>query len=311
VPVDPTFQTMLDGLGGVDAPDLADLTIDEARQLSTGLGALAGDVEHVDRVTDRTIPGPDGDVPVRIYRPAGDGSTPGILLWFHGGGWVLGDLDSTDPIARRLANASGVMVVSVAYRLAPEHSFPAGLHDCWAALQWVAEHGAELGGDASRLAVSGDSAGGNLAAAVAIMARDAGGPALRHQMLLYPITDCTMSSSSMDENGRGYMLTRRTMQWFTDFYLGADGDAKDPLASPLHLDDLRGLAPATVLTAGYDPLRDEGQAYAEALGGAGVPTRTRHYDSMIHGFLSMGSVSPMANLALDDLANTMRSELAS
>jgi len=310
VPLDPTFQIMLDSLGGVDAPDLADLTIDEARSLSDGLGALDGSPEPVDHVEDRTIPGPGGDITVRVYRPEGDGSIPGILLWFHGGGWVLGDLDSTDGMARKLANGSDAVVVSVAYRLAPEHQFPAGLDDCWTALQWVSEHGDELGGDPTRLAVSGDSAGGNLAALVAIKARDAGGPTLRHQVLVYPITDLTMSSASMDENGRGYMLTKRSMQWFTDFYLGPHGDAKDPMASPLYADDLTGLAPATVITAGYDPLRDEGEAYAEALGQAGVPTHVERYDTMIHGFMSMASISPVADRALDDVGAIVRSALA-
>jgi acetyl esterase len=322
LPVDPTFQTLLDSLGGPDAPDLADMSVTDARQLIGLMSSIDGEPEPVGSVENRAIPGPAGDIPVRIYQPAPAetitravaGTTglilPGILVWFHGGGWVIGDLESADGTARQLANRSGAIVVSVDYRLAPEHPFPAGPDDSWAALAWVADHGAELGGDPTRLAVGGDSAGGNLAAVVAVRARDAGAPALAHQLLVYPATDLTLSHDSIDENGRGYLLTKRAMTWFTDLYLGADGNAKDPMASPLFTDDLSGLPPATVLTAGYDPLRDEGEAYAEALRAAGVPVDLTRYDTMIHGFFSLGALTPVAAGALVEAAGILQTALA-
>ncbi|MEI7591857.1 MAG: alpha/beta hydrolase [Actinomycetes bacterium] len=309
MPVDPNFQALLDNLAGPDAKDLADLTIGEARDLEVLMGMLESDKVHVDSVEDRTIPGPAGEIPIRVYHPDARGSRPGILLWFHGGGWCLGNLQSGDGPARQLASSSGAVVVSVEYRLAPEHPFPAGPEDCWAALNWVANHGSELGGDPARIAVGGDSAGGNLAAVVAIKARDAGAPFICHQLLVYPGTDLTMSHPSIEENAEGFLLTKRSMIWFADLYLGPDGDPRDPEASPIFADDLSGVAPATVITAMFDPLRDEGEAYAEALRQAGVEARTERYDTMIHGFFSMGSISPIADHAINDAAAILREAL--
>jgi acetyl esterase len=219
-------------------------------------------------------------------------------VWYHGGGFVIGDLESADRTCRKLAIGTGALVVSVDYRLAPEHPFPAGPDDCFAALRWIVDNAASLGGDSSRLAVGGDSAGGNLAAVVALQARDQG-VALRHQLLVYPVTDCTMSSTSYDENAEGYLLTRDSMDWFVVHYLSAGADAKDPRVSPLYADDLRGVAPALVITAEFDPLRDEGEAYAERLRDAGVEVETRRFDGQVHGFFGLGTITPVANEAVD------------
>jgi acetyl esterase len=201
-------------------------------------------------------------------------------------------------------------VVSVGYRLAPEHPFPAAPDDCRAVTQWIAAHAAELGADAARLAVGGDSAGGNLAAVVAQWAAAEGGLRLRHQLLVYPATDLTLSYPSQDENGDGYLLTKEAMAWFVDLYLGPTGDAKDPLASPLHADSMEGVAPATIITAEFDPLRDEGAAYGDKLRAAGVAVDVLPYDGMIHGFFAMGSVVARGLAAVDDAGARLRAALA-
>jgi acetyl esterase len=222
---------------------------------------------------------------------------------------VIGDLESADPTSRKLANRSGAVVVSVDYRLAPEHPFPAAVDDCWAALEWVAANAGEIGGDATRLAVGGDSAGGNLAAVVAAKAAQAGGPQLRHQLLVYPATDLTFSYPSIDSNGDGYLLTKKSMRWFVDHYLG-NADPKDPIVSPLYTDDVSGVAPATVLTAEFDPLRDEGAAYAERLTESGVDCDHHCYDGMIHGFFGMGTITPVALESMDAACARLRTALA-
>jgi acetyl esterase len=222
---------------------------------------------------------------------------------------VIGDLDTADSTCRALANGSGAVVVSVDYRLAPEHRFPAAVEDCLAALDWVVANGTELGADSTRIAVGGDSAGGNLAAVASIAARDKG-IALRHQLLVYPVTDATFSQPSMDENAEGYLLTKDSMLWFGDHYFGDNGDAKDPRLSPLYADDLTGVAPATVLTAEFDPLRDEGEAYAERLREADVPVELTRYDGMIHGFFALGMVTPVAGEAMELATSRLRADLA-
>ncbi len=299
-------------MGGPDAADLSEMSVEEAREVILMLAAADGEPEAVETVEDRSIPGPAGDIPVRLYRPAEP--TGAILIWYHGGGWVIGDLHTADPTARKLANRSGALVVSVDYRLAPEHPYPAAVDDAWATLQWVAEHGDELGGDPSRIAVGGDSAGGNLAAIVSVLARDAGLEALRHQLLVYPAVDLTLSHPSIDENAEGYLLTKTGMIWFAEHYLGPASDRGDldkhPNVSPLYTADLSGVAPATVITAGFDPLRDEGQAYAAALSDAGVAVEEHRYPTMIHGFISMGGVTTVTNEALDAAGAALRASLA-
>ena len=254
--------------------------------------------EEVATVEDRTLPLNGESIPVRIYRPSADSKVRAVLVWFHGGGWVIGNLDSADFACRMLTNASGCVVVSVDYRLAPEHKFPAAADDCFAATQWVVEHADELGVDASKVAVGGDSAGGNLAAVVARLAKEAGGPAISYQALVYPVTNFSFATGSYKDNAEGYLLTRASMEWFWGHYLGNEGDGQHVKASPLLCADLTGLPPAIVITAEYDPLRDEGEAYADALRKAGVAVESKRYDGQIHGFF--------ANPAIDDGAAAAR-----
>ena len=307
MPVDANLAAMLDAMAGADPVELSDMSVDEARSMMGMLALVDGEPEPVAEVTDRVVPGPGGDIPVRVYRgPAGD-EPLGILVWYHGGGWVIGDLDSADTTARKLAGRAGIVVVSVDYRLAPEHPFPAGPDDCWAVLEWVVAHGTELGGDPTRLAIGGDSAGGNLSAVTAVAARDAG-IALRHQLLVYPATDLTLSSPSITTNGEGYLLTGKAMKWFGDHYLQGQ-DPTDPKVSPAYTPDLAGVAPATVYTAEFDPLRDEGNAYAEQLAGADVPTELICWPGMIHGFFALSTVTPVTNQAIDAASARLRTAL--
>ena len=309
MPVTPEVQTILDLLAAVDDVPIEEMTPQAMREAYAMLNATGSKAEMVS-VTDRTVPGPGGDIPVRVYVPTTEPGPGPVLVYFHGGGWVIGDLETHDSTVRALASGSGATVVSVDYRLAPEHPFPAPLDDCLAAVRWVADHGAEIDVDPARLAVAGDSAGGNLAAAVALALRDTG-PALRAQVLVYPVTDGTLGEPSMDENGDGYFLTKATMAWFWDHYTGA-GDRTDPLASPLHAPDeaLAGLAPALVITAEFDPLRDEGEAYASRLAAAGADVTTSRYDGMIHGFFSMGDFVPEGKAAIDEASEMLRAALA-
>ncbi len=262
----------------------------------------------LEAVEDRIIPGPEGPLAVRVYTPRAEAGASGlpVLVFFHGGGWVFGDLDSHDAVCRCLAHEAGCLVVSVDYRLAPEHKFPAGLEDCMAALRWAAANGGEIGGDRLRLAVGGDSAGGNLAAAVAQVARDAHGPPLVHQLLIYPATDFTADNESLRTNGEGYLLTKPFIDWSKDTYLGEAREETDPRASPALAEDLAGLPPALVMTAEYDPLRDEGKAYAEAMAAAGVDVRYLEYAGMIHGFIRMGAVVDRAGEAIAEAAGALK-----
>jgi acetyl esterase len=252
-----------------------------------------------------------GTVPVRVYRPAGAAAgalTPGFV-YFHGGGWVIGDLETHDVLCRQLAAEGGLTVVSVDYRLAPDHKFPAAADDAWAATRWVAGNAAQLGIDARRLAVGGDSAGGNLAAVVALLARDAGGPAIRQQTLLYPVTDLGAETRSYQDFADGYLLTRDAMRWFIAHYLPSPDAAADWRVSPLRAPSLAGLPPALVVTAGFDPLRDEGDAYARRLREAGVRVDHVCYGGMIHGFVPMGRLLETANRAVSHIAASVREAL--
>ncbi len=248
--------------------------------------------EAVTAVTDRTIPANGADIPVRIYRSDAGTELKPALIWFHGGGWVIGSLDGADFGCRIKANTSNCVVVSVDYRLAPESKFPTAADDAFAVTKWVAEHGAELGIDGSRIAVGGDSAGGNLAAVVAQLARDANGPAITFQALVYPVTNHDFSTPSYAENADGYLLTRASMEWFWRHYLNSEADGASTKASPLRHTNLAGLPPALVITAEFDPLRDEGEAYAEKLRAAGVAVEAKRFDGQIHAFY--------ANPAIDD-----------
>jgi acetyl esterase len=315
VAVTPEVKMVLTAIEAAAVP-LSQQSPEDLRQAYSAMAAMAAK-EDVRSVMDRTIPGPGGDIPVRVYVPTqaasavSDGTGAPVLVWFHGGGWVIGDLETADGTARALANAADVVVVSVDYRLAPENRFPAAFDDAMAAIQWVVDKGEELGLDPSRLAVGGDSAGGNLAAVACQQLRDSG-PPIRFQLLVYPVTDARLSSPSIDENAEGYFLTREVMLWFRDHYLG-DRDRDDPRVSPLRASEeaLTGVAPALVITAEYDPLRDEGEAYGDRLRAAGVDCEVTRYDSMIHGFFSMKDLIPEGGLAITQAAQALRSALRS
>ena len=258
-------------------------------------------------VRDLKVPGAAGEITVRLYTPSATRPLP-LTVFFHGGGFVICNIDMYDDLCKFLANFSGCAVASVEYRLAPEAPFPAPLEDCYGALEWLAANGAEYGLDTARLAVAGDSAGGNLAAACALLARDRHGPALRYQGLIYPALDPECASESQHALAKGYMLGRDTMQWFWGHYLKAPADRTNPLASPL-LAQLKGLPPATVITAEFDPLRDEGEAYADQLRAAGVEVTARRFLGMIHGFASLPYLTPVANRAVADVACDLRGAL--
>jgi acetyl esterase len=250
------------------------------------------------------IPGPGGELPLRLYRPAGERPLP-ALLYFFGGGWVLGTIDTADGVSRSLANSSGALVVVVGYRLAPEHPFPAAIDDCYATARWVAEHAAEIGADPARLAVGGDSAGGNLAAAVALRAR-ADGPALAGQLLVYPNTDQLADDQSMRAADDPFLFNHHSVAWYRQHYLASPGDAANPLASPLRAKSLAGLPPALVITAEYDPLRDQGEAYARRLAGDGVQVELSRYPGMAHGFFTMAGTVDASRAAIEQAASQLR-----
>jgi acetyl esterase len=311
MPIDPVAALLLQQMAAQAAPPLNEMSPAEARLAAEGFRALAGEPEPVAAVSDRTIPGPAKDIPIRIYTPAGAGSEAlPCLVYYHGGGWVLGDIIGTDNICRAVANRTGCKIVSVEYRLAPEHKFPAPLDDCYAALQWVAENGGSIGVDTGRLAVGGDSAGGNLAAAVALRARDERGPTLRMQLLVYPVTNHDFGTASYQQNGDGYLLTQDMMKWFWNHYLNGAHESKKALASPLQAVDLSGLPRTFVLTGEFDPLRDEGEAYAARLREAGVKVALKRYDGQIHGFWQMPGVFPAAMQAADDSSAELKAAFA-
>jgi acetyl esterase len=297
MPVDPALVPVLDASREVPAPEPG-LSVAEKRAFAHGVMqqsflALAEPGPDVAAVADRTVPVDGGEIGVRVYTPDGDGPFP-AHVYFHGGGFWLGDLDYCDITARELCAGAGCVVVSVDYRLAPEHKFPTGAEDSYAALGWAAAHAEELGIDPDRISVGGASAGGNLAAVASLMARDRGGPPLVLQVLDIPVTDITMACASITENGEGYLLTKGAIEQYCDYYLADPADAKNPFASPLLADDLSGLPPAVVMTAEFDPLRDEGEQYAERLATAGVPVTAKRWNGHVHGSLSMTALIPSA-----------------
>jgi acetyl esterase len=253
----------------------------------------------VSLIHDKRIPGPGGDLGVRIFRATAGNEPCGALVFFHGGGWVIGDLDTHDILCRQLAIAGGFAVVSVDYRLAPEHRFPAAVDDCIAATRWVRENAQALHIDPDRIAVGGDSAGGNLAAVVALALRDAGERWLRFQLLIYPATDMRQIADSHQRNGEGYLLTSESVRWFRGHYTPADADWSDWRASPLLAKSHAGLPAALVITAGFDPLRDEGRQYADALSAAGSPAQYVCFERQLHGFINMTRIIPEANTCVE------------
>jgi acetyl esterase len=306
MPLDPQVQALLDELASRDAKSRNDMTIAEARAAALDAMEFHGAPEAVAGISEREIPGPTSPIKARIYRPFGDGPFP-VLMFFHGGGWVICSLDTHDGLARRLANHAGCVVVSVDYRLAPEHPFPAAVDDCHAATCWVAAHASEFDGDPKRLAVAGDSAGGNLATAVALLARDAGGPALKHQLLIYPVTaHYSLGTASYEAFSEGYFLDKADMIWFWDHYLPHAEAPIDERAAPLGARSLAGLPPATIVTAEYDPLRDEAEQYAARLQAAGVPVTLLRYDGMIHAFMTLVGAIDRGRLAIDEVVSSLR-----
>ena len=308
VPLDPQLQAMRDQRERDNVPPLYAMSLADARAADlASIQASGGEPEPVGEVTDLTIAGPGGELPLRLYRPASGRPRP-ALLYFFGGGWVLGTIDTADGVSRSLANSSGALVVVPGYRLAPEHPFPAAIDDCYAALRWVAGHAAEIGADPARLAVGGDSAGGNLAAAVALRAR-ADGPALAGQLLVYPNTDQLADDESMRAADDPFLFNRRSVAWYREHYLASPADAANPLASPLRAESLAGLPPALVITAEYDPLRDQGEAYARRLADDGVPVELRRYQGMVHGFFTMAGTVAASRAAIAQAASRLRAWL--
>ena len=304
----PEIRAELDRQAASAQPPLERRTVAEARAVHVqDAAALNGEPVPVAAVADRRIPGPAGELAVRVYTPEGEAPFP-IVVYFHGGGWVVGTLDTYDPLCRALAAAIPAVVVSVDYRLAPEHRWPAAAEDAYAATLWASRHAAELGGAQHRLAVAGDSAGGNLAAVVALGARDRGGPAIAFQLLVYPVLDVAGDTASWREFADGFYLTAAGMRWYWDHYRGpADGLAPD--ASPLRAAFVGGLPPALVVGASHDILRDEGEAYAARLREAGVDARAIRVPGVVHGFLRWRSVSPAADAALQESAAALRAAL--
>ncbi|ADD04536.1 alpha/beta hydrolase fold protein [Natrialba magadii ATCC 43099] len=311
----PDAQAVLDLYNSFDAPSFTEVSVETARQLMAELRDVEPAIE-LESVSDRTIDGPDGEVPIRVYepRPAGERGDQPLVLYFHGGGWVIGSIDTHDGTCRKLASESGYPVISVDYRLAPEHPFPAGLQDCYAVLEWAADAAPGLDADPDRLVLAGDSAGGNLAAATALYSRDQDGPAIAYQLLLYPVTGPVEGTDAYEENAEGYILTTDEMDWFEGHYFDRELDRGNIYAMPRLANDLSGLPPATVVTAGFDPLRDDGAAYADRLDDAGVETVHRNYDDLIHGFFGM-TREPMeierTHDVYDDVIGDLRAELGS
>lgn len=308
--LDPHVKQLLDFLATRNLPSFHTLSPGEARIFyKERRFATQPDPQAVAAVEEIAVPGPAGDVPVRLYRPneASDDAVLPALVYFHGGGHTIGDLDTHDVLCRELCNRSGFAVFSVDYRLGPEHKFPAAVDDSYAALQWIASHAEKLTIDPARIAVGGDSAGGNLAAVMSLMARDRGGPAIAYQLLIYPATDLRFLTPSHKANGQGYLLTTEVIEYFTANYLNGDSDRLDWRASPALAKDHRALPPALVITAGYDPLCDEGREYAELLRAAGNQVEYIDYPGQIHGFITMGKVIAQANEAVALCAERLKS----
>jgi acetyl esterase len=301
----PQVQTILQMMEDQPVPPTYAVSVEDARGQLEALAAMRDgeDVANVENFDIGGPEGPEGSLPVRVYYPDAEAPHP-TLVYFHGGGYVLGSLDTHDALCRALTNAAECAVVSVDYRLAPEHPFPAAVEDAYFAVEWVADHGASVGLDPDRIAVGGDSAGGNLSAAVTLATQDRNGPALAHQTLVYPAVDSPVTDEydSYEENAEGYFLERDGMEWFLDRYVDDDVHLRNEYFAPLLASDHSGVPPASIVTAGFDPLRDEGQAYAEKLRAAGVDVSTHHFEDMIHGFLSMVDMVDAADDAVDALA---------
>jgi acetyl esterase len=305
MPLDPQVAAMRAERAKSATPPLYTMSVAQARAEDLrSIQEAGGQPEPVADVLDEDIPGPGGPIPIRIYRPSAERPLP-VLVYFFGGGWTLGTIDTSDGVCRALTNAVGCVTITVGYRLAPEHRFPAAVDDCHAATEWIGAHAVELGIDPDRIAVGGDSAGGNLAAAVTLLARDKG-PALAHQLLVYPNTDYLSDSPSLRENNDPLLFNRNSSDWYWGHYLASPDDGVDPLASPLRAPDHAGLPSATVITAEYDPLRDQAEEYAQRLRDAGVSVTLSRYPGMVHGFFTMSGVLDAARDAVAEAAACLR-----
>ncbi|MDL5360735.1 alpha/beta hydrolase [Halalkalicoccus sp. NIPERK01] len=302
--LDPQAEALLETVETMGLPPTYALSPESARERLAELFASEG--EPVDRVEDFSIPGPDEPVPVRLYAPAGDGHP--LLMFYHGGGWVIGDIETYDAVCRALSNAADCAVLSVDYRLAPEHPFPAAVEDAYAALEWAAEYAERINCDPRRVAVGGDSAEGNLAAAVSLMSRDQKGPEIAHQLLVYPAvaSPAVHAFPSYEENSQGYLLEAASIEWFLERYLPDPVDHRNAYAAPLLARDYSDLPSATVLTAGFDPLRDEGREYADRLESAGVEVTRHEYEGMIHGFVNLLDHLNAAGEAIETLGEDLQ-----
>ena len=307
MPLGQQEQAFIDQLAAAGGRGFHEMEVAEARQAILQLFQVENP-EPVAKVEDRTIPTPTGGLPIRLYTPEGDGPLP-VLVFFHGGGWVVGNLESHDATCRALANAAGCITLAVDYRLAPEHKFPAAPEDCYEATKWAVLNAAALGGDPQRVAVGGDSAGGNLAAAVALMSGDRGAPSLAYQLLLYPVTTHSFDTESCKQNGEDYLLTKDSMVWFWDHYLENDEDGNAPYASPLQAKYVNSPPPGLVITAEFDPLRDEGEAYGKKLQDAGADIKISRYDGTIHGFFSFFHLDAQKK-ALAEVAEELKAAFA-
>jgi acetyl esterase len=303
--LDPDMARVLELMARAGGRPVETSTVAEARAGAWSWMNYTGDPDDVASVVDRYIPGPTADLPIRIYAPSGTGPFPALVM-FHGSGWVISNIDHADTAHRALANSSGSIVVAVNYQKAPEHKFPVPLFDAYASVEWVAANAAALGIDPTRIGVGGDSAGGNLAAAVCLLARERKNVEISVQLLVYPATHYGACYPSLTENAEGYLLTRAAVDWFWKQYLPNPADGSNPLASPMLAEDLGGLPPAIVVTAEYDPLRDEGEAYAARLAEAGVPTVSRRYAGAVHAFMWMLQHVPASRALIDDLGRDLR-----
>jgi len=311
MPLDPLLKALLDQMAAQPAPPMWEMEPAMAREAFVAMmDAIGPKGVAIGKTVNVTMPGPGGEIDLRVYTPvaAGSDALPG-LIFFHGGGWVIGDLETHDGLCRILANEAGVRVIAVHYRLAPDHKFPAALDDAVAAVNWVEANAASLGVDANRLAVGGDSAGGGLAATVTQIAKQKGGPKLAYQMLCFPVTQIGEETASLREFAEGYLLERATLMWFYEHYLPSGADRADPRVSPLKAQDVSGLPPAYVMLAGFDPLHDEGLAYAEKLRAAGVQVTVADYPDMVHDFIYMQAVLPQAQRALHAAAAALKGAL--
>jgi acetyl esterase len=312
MPLDPVLKSFLDQMAAVPGPKMWEMSPPDARQAFIGLFQVAGPKDvPIGRTENLSVPGGDGPVPVRLYSPVAAGSEAlPVLVYFHGGGFVIGDLETHDGLCRMFANEAGCRVVAVQYRLAPEHKYPAAVDDAFAALKWVEASASRLGIDANRIAVGGDSAGGALAAVVAHMAKEQGAPSLAFQLLLFPVTQIGGDTSSLREFAVGYFLEKRTLDWFFGHYLPADADPSDPRVSPLRAKEFSNLPPAYFMLGGFDPLHDEGVQYAEKLRAAGVPVTVADYGDMVHCFFYLQTIVPQAREAVEAAAQALRNAFA-